>query len=176
MTTRNSIDYRPFQAPLPPPGRARALPWVSVLAASTLTAIVPVVASLPLMPPLGLILLLSWRLLARFALRPWAAAPLGLFDDLVSGQPLGSAMLLWSLCFIAIELIEQRLVTRDFWQDWLIASGAIVFCTAIGRWIAVPIGAHVDTVLLAQTMISVMLFPLSARLVAWIDRKRGPTA
>ena len=171
--TRNTIDYRPFEPPLPP-GRARALPWATVLGASALTAVIPFVASLPLMPPLGLMMLLTWRLLARFALRPWAAAPLGLFDDLVSGQPLGSAVLLWSLCFIAIDLIEQRLVFRDFWQDWLIATGAIAFCLAIGRWIALPIGAHVDTVLLAQIMASVMLFPLSARLVAWIDSKRGP--
>jgi rod shape-determining protein MreD len=173
--SRNSIDYRPFQPALPP-AHARALPWASVMGASALTAVIPVVASLPLMPPLGLILLLTWRLLARFSLRPWAAAPLGLFDDLLSGQPLGSAMLLWSLCFIAIDLIEQRLVARDFWQDWLIASGAIVFCIAAGRWIAVPLSAHVDTVLLAQAMIAVLLFPLSARLVAWIDRKRGPAA
>lgn len=169
---RNSIDYRPFEPPLPP-GRARALPWASVLGGSAMTAVVPVVASLPLMPPLGLILLLTWRLLARFSLRPWAAAPLGLFDDLVSGQPMGSAVLLWSLCFIAIELIEQRLVFRDFWQDWLIASGAIAFCLTAGRWLALPLGAHVDTVLVAQIMSSAMLFPLTARGVAWIDRKRG---
>lgn len=171
--TRNTIDYRPFEPPLPP-GRARALPWSTVIAASAVTAVAPVVASLALMPPLGLIMLLTWRLLARFALRPWAAAPLGLFDDLVSGQPLGSAVLLWSLCFIAIDMIEQRLVFRDFWQDWLIATGAIAFCLTIGRWIALPIGAYVDTVLLAQIVISVTLFPLFARLVAWIDRKRGP--
>ena len=103
-----TIDFEPFKAPLPP-GRARALPWVTVIAGSLLT-IVPVVASLALLPPMGLIMLLAWRLLARFALRAWAAAPLGFVDDLVSGQPLGSAVLLWSLCFLAIDLIEQRLV------------------------------------------------------------------
>ncbi|EZP56986.1 MULTISPECIES: rod shape-determining protein MreD [unclassified Sphingomonas] len=173
--SRNTIDYRPFELPLPP-GRARALPWISVIAASAVTAILPVVASLALMPPLGLLLLLTWRLLARFALRPWAAAPLGLFDDLVSGQPLGSSVLLWSLCFIAIDLIEQRLVFRDFWQDWLIATGAIAFCLTVGRWIALPLGAHVDPVLLAQIVITVMLFPLAVRAVAWIDRRRGDAA
>jgi hypothetical protein len=34
-------------------------------------------------------------------------------------------MLLWSLTSLAIDLFEHRLVFRDFWQDWLIASGAI---------------------------------------------------
>ncbi len=168
----SSRDESAFVTPLPP-GRARALPWSTVLAASTLT-IAPIIVTVPVFPPTGLLMLLAWRLLARFALRPWAAAPLGLYDDLVSGQPLGSAVLLWSLCFLAIDLVEQRMVFRDFWQDWLIASGAISFCLIGGRLIAVPIGAHIDQVLIAQILASILLFPVAARLVAWIDRKRGP--
>lgn len=164
-------DYDPFEEPLPP-GRARALPWATV-AAGSLVTIVPVIATVPLLPPFGLLVLLAWRLLARFALRPWAAAPLGAFDDLVSGQPLGSAVLLWSLCFLGIDLVERRLSYRDFWQDWLIAAAAITFCLVGGRLIAVPLGAHVDTVMLAQIAVTVCLFPLAARLIAWIDRRRG---
>ncbi len=171
MSTRNSVDYKPFEPKLAA-GRARAIPWMSVMAGSLVT-IVPVIATIPILPPLGLVMLLAWRLLARFALRPWAAAPLGLFDDLVSGQPLGSAVLLWSLTFVAIDMIEQRLSFRDFWQDWLIASGAIAGCILAGRFIAVPVGAHVDTVLLAQIVITMMLFPLAARIVATVERKRG---
>jgi rod shape-determining protein MreD len=72
-----------------------------------------------------------------------------------------------------IDLIDQRLVFRDFWQDWLIAAGAIGFCLIAGRLVAAPIGAHVDTVLLVQIVISTMLFPLVARFCAWLDRKRG---
>ena len=166
-----TIDYRPF-APVLPPGRARALPWITVMAGSLVT-IIPVVATIPILPPMGLLMLLAWRLLARYALRPWAAAPLGLFDDLLSGQPLGSAMLLWSVCFLVIELVEQRLAFRDFWQEWLVGGTAIALCLIVGRFFAVPVGAHVDTVLLAQIVTSVMLFPLAARIVAWIDRKRG---
>lgn len=167
----NSPDYNPF-APTLPPGRARALPWVSV-AAGSLVTILPVIAVVPIMPPFGLLMLLAWRLLARFALRPWAAGPLGFFDDLVSGQPLGSAVLLWSLCFLGIDLVERRLVFRDFWQDWLIAAACITFCLVGGRLIALPMGAHVDGALLAQAAASVLLFPIAARLVAWVDRKRG---
>ena len=85
-------------------------------------------------------------------------------------------MLLWSLCLLAIDLIDQRLIFRDFWQDWLIAGAALAFCLILGRIVAVPLGAQVDRVLWAQIVIAVMLFPLSARLVAWIDRKRGTPA
>lgn len=164
-------DYTPFAETLTP-GRARAIPWMTVVAGSCVTA-VPIIAIVPAMPPCGLLMLLAWRLLARHALRPWAAAPLGLFDDLVSGQPLGSAVLLWSLCFLCIEMIEQRLAFRDYWQDWLIAAGGIAFCLSVGRLIALPIGGHVDGVLVGQIVMSIMLFPLAARIAAWIDRKRG---
>ena len=169
----SEIDYAPF-APTLPPARARALPWASVMAASLIT-IVPVIASIPLLPPFGLMMLIAWRLLARFALRPWAAAPLGLFDDLVSGQPLGSAVLLWSICFVVIELIEVRLVFRDFWQDWMIAAGAIAFCLCAGRLIAVPVSARVDQALIVQIAISILLFPLATRIVAAIEAKRVET-
>ncbi|WP_445192832.1 rod shape-determining protein MreD [Sphingomonas sp. Tas61C01] len=168
----STADYDPFARPLPE-GRARAIPWLSVMGGSLVTTL-PIVVSLPLLPPMGLLMLLAWRLLARFALRPWAAAPLGAFDDLLSGQPLGSAVLLWSLCFLAIDLVEQRLVFRDFWQDWVIAGVAVGTCLAAGRVIALPLGARFDLVLLAQIVIAVMLFPMAARIVAWIDRKRGP--
>ncbi|MET4895846.1 rod shape-determining protein MreD [Sphingomonadaceae bacterium jetA1] len=167
----NAEQYNPFDPGLPP-ARARALPWLTVMAGS-LVAIVPVVAIVPLQPPLGLLMLLAWRLIARFALRLWAAAPLGLFDDLLSGQPLGSSMLLWSITSLAIDLIEQRMVFRDFWQDWLIASGAIAFCLTAGRFVALPVGAHVDAPLTIQIALTILLFPMATRLVAWIDRKRG---
>jgi cell shape-determining protein MreD len=169
-----SIDYTPF-APAIAPRRARALPWATVAAGSLATTL-PVVATVPVLPPLGLLMLLAWRLLARYALKPWAAAPLGLFDDLLSGQPLGSAVLLWSLCFLAIELVEQRLAFRDFWQNWLVAAAAIA-CTLIGgRLLAVPIGAHVDGIVMAQIAVAVLLFPVATRLVAWIERKRERAA
>jgi rod shape-determining protein MreD len=168
----DSVDYKPFETKLPA-GRSRAIPWATVMAGSLVT-IIPVVATIPLLPPFGLVMLLAWRLLARFSFRPWAAAPLGFFDDLVSGQPLGSAVLLWSLAFVAIDMIEQRLAFRDHWQDWLIASGLIAACVLAGRFIAVPVSAHVDTVLIAQIVVAMMVFPLAARIVAAIQNKRSP--
>ena len=167
----DSVDYKPFETKLPA-SRARAIPWATVMAGSLIT-IIPVVATIPLLPPFGFVMLLAWRLLARFAFRPWAAAPLGFFDDLVSGQPLGSAVLMWSLAFVAIDMLEQRLAFRDHWQDWLIASGLIALCIIVGRFIAVPVGAHVDTILIAQIAVTMLTFPLAARIVAAIQNKRG---
>ncbi|MGJ3649891.1 rod shape-determining protein MreD [Sphingomonas sp. GlSt437] len=151
----------------------RLIPALSVMAGS-LTTIVPVIAGIGLLPPFGLLMLLAWRLSQAEAIAIWAAPLLGLFDDLVSGQPTGCSMLLWSLCFIAFDLVDQRLVWRDFWQDWALAAGALAFCLILGRLVASPLGAHVDTVLLAQILVSSLLYPVIVRLVAWIERTRDP--
>jgi rod shape-determining protein MreD len=161
----------PFEEPLGR-GRARLLPWATVMIGSLVT-ILPWSATLPLLPPVGLLILLSWRLLAPLSLRVWAPALLGLFDDLLSGQPLGSAMLLWTLAFFLVEAIDARSGVRDFKQSWAIAAIAIGFVLLGGRLVATPLDAHVDSVLLLQIVISVLLFPAAARLVAWIDLRRA---
>lgn len=156
----------------PNKGWRKAVPAASIMLGS-LATIWPVIASFPFLPPLGLLMLLGWRLARPNVLAIWAPLPLGFFDDLFSGQPMGSAILLWQLCFIGIDLLDQRLVLRDFWQDWMIAAGSIAFCLIAGRLVATPLGAHVDTVLLVQLMVSIMLFPLATRLAVWLDRRRA---
>ncbi|ATY34444.1 rod shape-determining protein MreD [Sphingomonas psychrotolerans] len=151
------------------PPRAVWLAPVSVMLGSLMT-LLPVVAVVPFLPPFGLMVLLGWRMLRGDSMRVWVPVLLGFFDDMVSGQPLGSAMLLWTICVLAIDVLDTRLVWRDFWQDWLIASGAIGFCLIAGRLVASPFGAHVDTALLLQALASAALFPLIYRLCAWFDR------
>ncbi|MET0308368.1 MAG: rod shape-determining protein MreD [Sphingomonas sp.] len=148
--------------------RARWLAPLSIMIGSLVT-LLPIVTIVPVLPPFGLMMLLGWRLLRPDAMRVWAPVPLGLFDDLVSGQPLGSAMLLWTLCGLMIDVLDTRLVWRDFWQDWLIASGALGFCLIAGRFLAAPFSAHVDTAMLLQLLASVALYPLIARISAWLD-------
>jgi rod shape-determining protein MreD len=149
--------------------RAIWLAPLSVMLGSLVT-LVPVIAVAPFLPPFGLMVLLGWRLLRGDSMRVWAPVFLGFFDDMVSGQPLGSAMVLWTACVLAIDVLDTRLVWRDFWQDWLIGSGAVGFCLIAGRFVASPFGAHVDTALLLQGAVSAALFPLIYRFCAWMDR------
>ena len=151
----------------------RIRPAVSVMAASTLV-IWPMVVHFPILPPFGLLVLLGWRLMRPDAIPIWAPLGLGLYDDLLSGQPFGSAMTMWMLCFFMIDLIDQRLVFRDFWQNWLIAAGGTAFCLSFARLTASPLAAHVDTALLLQILVSVMLFPVVSLLCAWLDRDYEP--
>lgn len=156
-----------------PPRRSRRIAPLTVMLGSLVT-LLPIVATVPWMPPFGLMVLIGWRLLRPDVLRVWAAAPLGLFDDLVSGQPMGSATLLWGMSFIALDMLDMRLVWRDFWQDWLLASATIAFCLIGGRLVATPLGAHVDTALALQIALAVALYPLVARLCAALDARGRP--
>src|SRR3546814_6385482 len=76
--------------------RTWIIPAISVMLGSLVT-IIPVIFPGGLLPPFGLMVLLAWRLLRPESLKIWSPVLLGLFDDLLSGQPFGSAMLLWTI-------------------------------------------------------------------------------
>jgi len=151
---------------------AYGLPWLTILLGS-LTPWLPIISPAPVLPPFGFMMLLAWRLLRPGLLPLWAGLPLGLFDDLYSGQPIGSGVLLFSLALIAIELIEIRFPWRNFWLDWLTASAMLVIYLAIAALFS---GAELTLVqlrvILPQLVLSIVLFPVIARLVAHLDRLR----
>jgi rod shape-determining protein MreD len=153
--------------------RARVVPVLSVLVASLLPVCFPLILQAPMLPPLGLMTLLAWRLLRPGLWPIWAALPLGLFDDLASGQPVGSAMLIWTLLFLAIDASERTLVWRDYLQDWLIAAGAIAAALVTGFLLALAAGGSGSILLIVpQLLASVLLFPAVARLCARLDQWR----
>jgi rod shape-determining protein MreD len=157
------------------PLRVLLVPIVSVMAASVVTAL-PIFVDGPMLPPLGLLMLLAWRLMRPGIWPAWVGLPFGLFDDLFSGQPFGSAAFLWSLVMLAIELIDARAIWRDHVQDWLIASVAIML-TILGG-LAISGLAHrapeIDVVV-PQILISILAFPLMVRLCARLDGWRLAT-
>lgn len=154
------------------PLRARSVPYLSIMLGSLLPVLL-LADVMPLTPPLGFLLLLGWRIMRPGLLPLWAGAPLGAFDDLISGQPFGSAILLWSLAMIAIELIEARFPWRGFWQDWFTAG---VMLAGYGLATVIVSGAPVTRemllVALPQVLLSILLYPIIARMVANLDRFR----
>ncbi len=151
---------------------AYGLPWVTILLGS-LTPWLPVIAPAPVLPPFGFLLMLAWRMLRPGLLPTWAGLPLGLFDDLYSGQPMGSGVLLFSFALIIVELVEIRFPWRNFWLDWLTASGLIVLYLVLAALLSgAPLTAVQLGVIAPQVLLSVMLFPIIARIVAMLDRLR----
>lgn len=162
---------RPSKFGEPISARQRSLIAAAVVMAGSLLPIVPIVAVVPYLPPLGLLLLVAWRQRSPDILPVWAGAPLGLWDDLLSGHPLGSAMSLWTLILLAVDVVDHRLVWRTFWQDWLVAAGAIAGFLVGARLAGTPLRAHVDTVLMIQIAIAIALYPLAASLCGWVDAR-----
>lgn len=154
------------------PVLAGTVPWVSILLAS-LCQILPIASAAPFMPPMGFIALLCWRLVRPGLLPVWAGFPLGLFDDLLSGQPFGSAILLWSVALLVIELIETRLPWREFVLDWMLATLLIAAYLLLGAIMSgAPIEGPMLAMLLPQFVLSALVYPILARLVAGLDRLR----
>jgi rod shape-determining protein MreD len=156
----------------PPPTALehQAVPVITTMIAS-LGVLIPVVATQPIFPPFGLMVFLGWRLLRNDIWPLWMGIPLGFWDDLFSGQPLGSAMAGWTLVMLALDQLDRRLPFRSHSEDWAIAVGAIAGYLALAALLAG--GATSLIILIPQLFLSALLFPLIARLCAALDRWRG---
>lgn len=174
-----SLRQRPFGSPFrrrinrgPSPVLALAMPWLTVMLGS-LSPLLPLVASAPVLPPFGFLILLAWRQLRPGLIPVWAGLPLGFVDDLFSGQPLGSATLLWSIALIAFDAVEARFPWRNFIINWLEAAALIASYLALSLIIANAAGgnAHI-MVIVPQLTTSALVFPLVGRFVAACDRAR----
>lgn len=156
----------------PSPLFATAVLWGSVILAS-LVPMLPIIASAPILPPAGFLMMLAWRLVRPGLLPVWAGVVLGAFDDLYSGQPFGFGIMTWSIAMLALEAIETRFPWRGFVQDWLVAavlSAAYVFLAAIFA----GGGGEGDRLaaIVPQLLLSLLLFPIFARMVSSLDHFR----
>lgn len=164
------VRKRINRAPLPL--LAIGLPWATIMLAS-MASFSPIISSAPVMPPLAYMMLLAWRMMRPGMLPLWAGLPLGLFDDLYSGMPFGSGIVLWSGTILAMELIDEKFLWRGFVQDWLAASALIAAYLFIASLLAgLATGYPLPLVILPQTLVSVVLYPVVSRLVALLDRVR----
>lgn len=151
---------------------ASGLPWVSVMLAS-LAAFSPVIASAPVVPPLAFMVFLVWRMLRPNLLPLWAGLPLGAFDDLFSGQPFGSGIVLWSAAMLVMDTVDNRLLWRSFVQDWAVASLLVTAYLVLSSGIAGLAAAYpLPLVIGPQLLVTIPLYPLMTRLVALLDRIR----
>ncbi len=154
--------------------RMRLVPIATVMVASALPLMLPLVASSPVLPPLGLLFFLCWQLLRTEMWPVWIGLPLGLWDDLFSGSPIGTAVGLWTLTSLAIHYLSQRIYWRGFFHDWAIAATLVAAVQALAAMIAHP-HAHSGRVLglvVPQIVISMLLVPLFLRLTGKFDNFR----
>ena len=155
-----------------PRALAEFVPAASVVVASLLAAL-PIVTTSGWYPDFGFLALLGWRLLRSDPWPAWWAAPLGLVNDLFTGQPIGFSVALWSATMLALDLIDRRTMWRDYWIEWVLAA-AFLFMHDWLQWqLAALMGARVPFVAIAPSIvIAILIFPVVAWLVSRIDRWR----
>jgi rod shape-determining protein MreD len=151
---------------------AHLLPAATVVVASLLSAL-PIVSTSGWFPDFGYLALISWRLLRSDPWPAWWAAPLGLVNDLFTGEPIGFSIALWSASILALDLIDRRTMWRDYWVEWMLAAVLI----ATNEWfqwrIAEASGAALPfSLMVPPLLISICAFPLSAWLISRVDRWR----
>jgi len=150
----------------------KVVPAATVVLGSMVAAL-PIITDYPILPPIGLLVLLAWRLIRPGYWPVWAGFPLGVVDDIFSGQPVGSAAFLWSIMFLAFEALDRKGVGRDYWQDWLIAALAIVF-VLVGGMLILDFQSNLLRldILVPQILLSILAYPFIARLIGAIDMWR----
>lgn len=163
---------RPSRLDRGPRKLARAIPALSVAIASLLP-LVPVVAEVGWFPETGFLLLLAWRLLRSDVIPAWWAAPLGLWNDLVLGLPIGISVATWTAAMILLDLLDRRTMWRDYWIEWLIAAFLLTLAGLARRQVDAAMGAPYDLVtIVPPLLIAVLTFPIAAFVASALDRWR----
>jgi rod shape-determining protein MreD len=153
--------------------RRRFVPLASTIFAMLL-GLLPIVTSSLWVPNLAFLMLLTWRLVRPEIWQAQVALLLGLLADLiVPGAPLGQSMLLWTVIFLALDYADYLHGGRDYWLDWTLAAAAIIFHSAGVWYIALLMGAKVSIIVMVpQLILSILAYPIMARVVLWLDRWR----
>lgn len=148
------------------------MPMASVLAASLLS-LLPIVSSHGWYPDFGFLVLIGWRLLRSDPWPAWWAAPMGLFNDLIGGWPIGQSVALWSATMLLLDLADRRTMWRDYWIEWALACLLILLNCWVQWRLAAVVGASRPFVaVLPSLIISIFIFPVAAWAVSRIDRWR----
>ena len=148
------------------------IPTATVLFACLLAAL-PIVSLRGWFPDFGFLMLIGWRLLRSDPWPAWWAAPMGLFNDLAGGWPIGQSVAFWSATMLLLDLIDRRTIWRDYWMEWAVAC-VLMLMNCWVQWrvaalsgAAAPFGAAVPAL-----VISIFSFPVAALAVSRIDRWR----
>jgi len=160
---------RKDRGPLP---SAQYIPAISVVLASLLASL-PIVSDHGWYPNFGYLMLLGWRLLRGDPWPSWWAGPLGLANDLITGDPIGYSVALWSATMIALDLIDRRTMWRDYWVEWILAALFIGIDEALQWRVAAAVGGAPPSASIAPpVLIGILIFPFFAWVVGRLDKWR----
>ena len=151
----------------------RALPAGLTLLIVLLSVVpIPVPEYAVLAPNFALMAVFYWTIHRPDLFPAWGAFAIGLFDDVLSGAPLGLNALVLLLTHFTIMSQHKVFRGKAFWLIWLafviVAAGAQLLTVAIGLALkgAIPAGPIVA----AQYALSVALYPAVAAFLGRVQR------
>ena len=155
-----------------PVAGAQYVPAVSVIVASLLTAL-PIISTSGWYPDFAFLVLIAWRLLRADAWPAWWAAPLGFFNDVMTGHPIGFSIALWTAAMLVLDLADRRTMWRGYWLEWIFAA-ILLLANEAAEWrVAQVMGASLPFLtVIPPLLIAILAFPIVAWLVSRIDRWR----
>ena len=166
---RAALDQRPIgQGPVAGACTCPRLPCGGVAADA-----LPIVSTAGWFPDFAFLALIAWRLLRSDVWPAWWAAPLGLFNDLATGNPIGLSISVWTAAMLALDLSDRRTQWRGYWLEWVLA-GLLLLGNEAAEWrVAQIMGASLPfPAYFLPSVISVLAFPVAAFFVSRIDRWR----
>ena len=94
----------------------------------------------------------------------------GLFDAFLAGYPLGLSVAVWTLSMLALDILDRRMIWRDYWIEWALAAVLILVDESAQWQVAAWMGARVPySFMVPPILIAIAAFPLAAWTVGRLD-------
>lgn len=133
---------------------------------------VPVFASLPVLPHLGLLGVFVWATFQPGLMPPWVAFGLGAAADVLFGLPLGINATLLPAVALFVRVFEAKFGHHRYGFDWLLATALIaVFQFLTWRLLAFAGVEGPFAPLLFQSATTVLAYPAIVLLCARVQRR-----
>jgi rod shape-determining protein MreD len=148
---------------------AAIIPAISVGFASFLSSL-PIIAENGWCPDIGFLVLIAWRLRRSDVWPSWWAAPLGLLNDLLAGNPVGLSVVVWTLSMLALDTLDRRTILRDYRIERALAAVLILVDESAQWQVAAWMGARVPySFMVPPILIAIAAFPVAAWVVGRLD-------
>ena len=133
---------------------------------------VPLFASAPVLPHLGLLAVFVWTTFQPGLMPPWLAFLLGAVADLLFGLPLGINATLLPATALFVRVFEAKFGHHRYGFDWLLAA-AVIIVFEIVQWQLLAFAGVSGplTPLLIQAATTIIAYPAIVLLCARVQRR-----
>lgn len=133
---------------------------------------VPVFASAPVLPHLGVLCVFVWATFQPGLMPPWLAFLLGGVADLLFGLPLGVNATLLAATALFVRVFEAKFGHHRYGFDWLLAAAVIVVFEALQWRMLAFTGVDGPLMpLMIQAATTIIAYPAIVLLCARVQRR-----